>query len=173
MQYFTRTHQLNRSLLIRHCNWHKPYAVGCTPIDKDRQTCKQKGGTLGRLKLVQPVNDVNPSAATTSDTDRMAIDDPNELVGRTFLMVPQDDKQRIWACIIDFIDNHQSDVLKCNDHHKFCISVNEDQYEEVSTYNELMDFIQKNEENEGIIWHFHQIVGHQGPLLHSDPNYKG
>jgi hypothetical protein len=47
-------------------------AVCRTPTDKDRQTCKQKGGTLGRLELVQPVIDVNPSAATTSDTDRMA-----------------------------------------------------------------------------------------------------
>jgi hypothetical protein len=24
-----------------------------------------------------------------------------------------------------------------------------------------------------IVWHFRGIVGHQGPLLHSDPNYKG
>jgi hypothetical protein len=148
-------------------------AVCCTPKDKDRQTCKQKGGTLGQLELVQPVNDVNPSAVTTSDTDQMAIDDPYELVGCTFLMDPQDDKQIIWACIIDFNDNHKSDVLKCDDHYKFCISVNEDQYEEVSTCNELMDFIQKNKENEGIIWHFHQLVGHQGQLLHSDPNYNG
>jgi hypothetical protein len=36
-----------------------------------------------------------------------------------------------------------------------------------------MDFIQKNEENDTIVWHFQHIVGHQGPLLHSDPNYKG
>jgi hypothetical protein len=36
-----------------------------------------------------------------------------------------------------------------------------------------MDFIQKNEENDVIIWHFWQIIGHQGPLLCSDPNCKG
>jgi hypothetical protein len=36
-----------------------------------------------------------------------------------------------------------------------------------------MDFIQKNEENDAIVWCFRGIVGHQGPLLHSDPNYKG
>jgi hypothetical protein len=36
-----------------------------------------------------------------------------------------------------------------------------------------MDFIQKNEEDDAIVWCFQQIVSHQGPLLHSDPNYKG
>jgi hypothetical protein len=37
-----------------------------------------------------------------------------------------------------------------------------------------MHFIQKNEENDAIVWHFWQIVGPQGPLLDSgDPDYKG
>jgi hypothetical protein len=43
---------------------------------------------------------------------------------------------------------------------------------EVITYNELMDFIQKNEENDAIVWHLWQIVGHQEPLFCSDPDYK-
>jgi hypothetical protein len=43
----------------------------------------------------------------------------------------------------------------------------------VITYNELMDFIQKNEENDAIVWHFRQIIWHQGPLLRSDPDYQG
>ena len=40
-------------------------------------------------------------------------------------------------------------------------------------YNELMDFIAKKKENEDIVWRFKHIVGHQGPLIHTDPNYKG
>jgi hypothetical protein len=96
--------------------------------------------------------------------DHLAIVDPYELVGHTFLMDPQDDGQCFHACIVNLVKDH---------HHKFCISINDDQYEEVITYNELMDFIQKNEENDVIIWHFWQIIGHQGPLLCSDPNCKG
>jgi hypothetical protein len=91
-----------------------------------------------------------------------------ELVGRTFLMDPQDDGQRT----VDLVKDHQSKLRKLDHHHKFRISVNDDQYEEVITYNELMDFIQKNEENDAIVWRFWQIVRHQGPLLHSDPDYK-
>jgi hypothetical protein len=105
--------------------------------------------------------------------DHLAIVDPYELMGHTFLMDSQDDGQRFRARIVDLVKDHQSKVHMLDHHHKFCISVNDDQYEEVITYNELMDFIQKNEENDAIIWHFRQIVGDQGPLLCSDPNYKG
>jgi hypothetical protein len=105
--------------------------------------------------------------------DHLAIVDPYKLVGHSFLMDPQDNGQCFLAHIVDLVEDHQSKIRKSDNHHMFCISANDDQYEEVITYNELMDFIQKNEENNAIVWHFWQIVGHQGPLLCSDPNYKG
>jgi hypothetical protein len=40
-------------------------------------------------------------------------------------------------------------------------------------YNELMDFIKKNEENEDIVSKFKCIVQHQGPLICIDPSYCG
>ena len=58
-------------------------------------------------------------------------------------------------------------------HVKFRISVNEDEYEEIITYNELMDFIEKNQENDAIVWRFRCIMGHQGPLLWHDKDYNG
>ena len=36
-----------------------------------------------------------------------------------------------------------------------------------------MDFIQKNEENDDIVWKFHQIIEHQGPLKPGNPQYQG
>jgi hypothetical protein len=78
--------------------------------------------------------------------DHLAIVDPYKLVGRTFLMDPQDDGQHFLARIVDLVEDHQSKVCKSDNHYKFRISVNDNQYEEVITYNELMDFIQKNEE---------------------------
>jgi hypothetical protein len=105
--------------------------------------------------------------------DHLVIVNPYELVGRTFLMDPQDDGQHFRACIVDLVEDHQSKEHKSDNHHKFCISINDNQYEEVITYNELMDFIQKNEENDTIIWCFQWIIGHQRPFLCSDPDYKG
>jgi hypothetical protein len=37
----------------------------------------------------------------------------------------------------------------------------------------LMDFIEKNQENNAIVWWFWHIVGHQGPLLQHDKDYNG
>jgi hypothetical protein len=86
--------------------------------------------------------------------DHLAIVDPYKLVGCTFMMDPQDNGQCLRAHIVDLVKDHQSKVRKLDHHHMFRISVNDDQYEEVITYNELMDFIQKNEENDAIVWHF-------------------
>jgi hypothetical protein len=53
-----------------------------------------------------------------------------------------------------------------------------DDYEEILTYNELMDYIEKdeleNQEEDGSgLWRFKSIVGHEGPLSVTDPRYKG
>ena len=125
------------------------------------------------LEDVNHLPDDDPTARHATDVDCMAIIDPQELLGHTFLMDAQDDGQRHRARIVECIEDHQTGMRRSDDHHKFRISVNDDQHEEVITYNELMDFIQKNEENDSIVWRFRRIVGHQGPLLRSDPDYKG
>jgi hypothetical protein len=99
--------------------------------------------------------------------------DPQELLGCTFLMDTQEDGQRYHACIIECISDHESNVPHSDNHVKFRISVNEDEYEEIITYNELMDFIEKNQENDAIVWQFRRIMGHQGPLLWHDKDYNG
>jgi hypothetical protein len=88
-------------------------------------------------------------------------------------MDPKEDGQHHHACIMEFIQDHEHDLKLSDDHHMFRISINDDKYEEIIKYNELMDFIEKNEENDDIVWRFKHIVGHQGPLICTDPNYKG
>jgi hypothetical protein len=116
-------------------------------------------------------NTVNPERPSTGDNT--VIVDPQELLGRTFLMDTQEDGQRFRAHIVECISDHESNVRHSDDHVKFWISVNEDKYEEIITYNELMDFIEKNQENNAIVWRFGHIVGHQGPLLWHDKDYNG
>jgi hypothetical protein len=108
--------------------------------------------------------------STGADT---VIVDPQELLGHTFLMDTQEDGQRFRAHIVECISDHESNVRRSDDHVKFRISVNEDEYEETITYNELLDFIEKNQENDAIVWRFRRIVGHQGPLLRHDKDYNG
>jgi hypothetical protein len=101
------------------------------------------------LHSMEPT-DENPERPSTGDN--MVIVDPQELLGCTFLMDTQEDGQRFCACIVECISDHESNVRRSDDHVKFRISVNEDKYEQIITYNDLMDFIKKNQENDAIVW---------------------
>ena len=57
-------------------------------------------------------------------------------------------------------------------HLKFKCLMNHNQYEEILSYNEVMDYLEKNASNP-IVWKFKRIVGHQGPLDPSSPDYQG
>jgi hypothetical protein len=103
------------------------------------------------LHSMEPT-DESPECISTGDD--MVIVDPQELLGCTFLMDTQEDGQRFRARIVECISNHESNVCRSDNHVKFQISVNEDEYEEIITYNELMDFIEKNQENNAIVWRF-------------------
>jgi hypothetical protein len=92
------------------------------------------------LRKASPESPEHPS--TGNDT---VIVDPQELLGRTFLMDTQEDGQRFRACIVECISDHGSNVRRSDDHVKFRISVNEDEYEETITYNELLDLLYREE----------------------------
>jgi hypothetical protein len=103
------------------------------------------------LHSMEPADESPERPSTGNDT---VIVDPQELLGRTFLMDTQEDGQRFCAHIVECISDHESNVRRSDDHVKFRISVNEDKYEETITYNELLDFIEKNQENDAIVWQF-------------------
>ena len=89
------------------------------------------------------------------------IDIPN-LLGRSFLLPPENNGERHMAKIID-IDDHGQPLEK-------------DQAEEIMSYNQLMDYIQKGtdaEEDPDSLFKFRDIVAHQGPLESTGPNHKG
>ena len=54
---------------------------------------------------------------------------------------------------------------------KFCGSVNDGEYKEIVAYNDIFDFIERDETQEGI-WKFKAIIWHQGPLSAKDASYK-
>ena len=98
------------------------------------------------------------------------IDIPN-LLGRSFLLPPEDNREHHMDKIID-IDDHGQPLKDI----KFKLKINKDQAEEIMSYNQLMDYIQKGtdaEEDRDSPFKFRDIVAHQGPLESSDPNHKG
>ena len=98
------------------------------------------------------------------------IDIPN-LLGRSFLLPPEDNGERHMAKVVD-IDDHGQTLEDI----KFKLKINKDQAEEIMSYNQLMDYIQKGtdaEEDPDSLFKFRDIVAHQGPLESTDPNHKG
>ena len=98
------------------------------------------------------------------------IDIPN-LLGRSFLLPPEDNGEDHMAKVID-IDDHGQTLEDI----KFKLKINKDQAEEIMSYNQLMDYIQKGtdaEEDPDSLFKFRDIVAHQGPLESTDPNHKG
>ena len=75
------------------------------------------------------------------------IDIPN-LLGRSFLLPPEDNGERHMAKIID-IDDHGQTLEDI----KFKLKINKDQAEEIMSYNQLMDYIQKGTDAEKIQTH--------------------
>ena len=98
------------------------------------------------------------------------IDIPN-LLGRSFLLPPEDNGEHHMAKIID-IDDHGQPLEDI----KFKLKINKDQAEEIISYNQLMDYIQKGtdaEEDPDPLFKFRDIVAHQGPLESTDPDKGG
>ena len=75
------------------------------------------------------------------------------------------------AKIID-IDDHGEPLEDI----KFKLKINKDQAEEIMSYNQPMDYIQKGtdaEEDPDSLFKFRDIVAHKGPLESTDPDHKG
>ena len=103
---------------------------------------------------------------------RMAIINPSDLVGCTFLLPDCDDGQQFHAQIVEAIGNFNDGLNSSTEHVKFHCSINDDQYEELLSYQQLMDYLEKDGQ-EPIYWKFKKIIAHQGPLHQHHPDYNG
>ena len=115
---------------------------------------------------------VNSQSGEDEDNPiHMANIDIHNLLGRSFLLPPEDNGEHNMAKIID-IDDHGQPLEDI----KFKLKINKDQDEEIMSYNQLMDYIQKGtdaEEDPDSLFKFRDIVAHQGPLESTDPDHKG
>ena len=70
------------------------------------------------------------------------------------------------------VEDHETAVEENPTRLKFVCSVNDDQVEEILTYNQLLEYISKDNQSP-IFWKFKHIISHQGPLASSHPDYNG
>ena len=138
------------------------------PVVKSRSDAQDHG------EAKQPGDDGNDSAP---DGGSMPVFDPIDIIGRTFLSEPQEDGQRFRVRIVRALDDHVRELSQQPDRLQFVCSVNDDQFEEIMSYNDILQHLERTQAEDDVdgntVWRFKRISGHQGPLSRNDPDYKG
>ena len=100
--------------------------------------------------------------------------DPDDLIGRTFLLPPQENGERLRAKVtkkvveeIEAADGNRIPNIN------FILDIGEGKIEELITHNQLLDHLEQAEEHENSmdqeLKKFRAIIGHKGPLKATDP----
>ena len=104
--------------------------------------------------------------------------DPDNLIGRTFLLATQENGKRLRAKVtkkvveeIEAADGNRIPNIN------FILNIGEGKVEELITYNQLLDHLEQADEQDNSmdqeLYRFRAIIGHEGPLKATDPNWKG
>ena len=106
----------------------------------------------------------------------MAEYNPDDLIGRTFLLPKNEQGERLRATIKRKVietsklldDQHDNTIDKINFH----LDVGQGRAEAIMSYVQILDHLDQQEQQEDL-YKFRAITGHQGPLSPQDENYKG
>ena len=104
----------------------------------------------------------------------MAEYNPDDLIGRTFLLPKNEQSERLRATIKGKVietsklldDQHDNAIDKINFH----LDVGRGRAEAIMSYGRILDHLDHQEQQDD---KFRAITGHQGPLSPQDENYKG
>ena len=104
--------------------------------------------------------------------------DPSNLIGRTFLLPPEENGERHRAKVIrqvvEIIDQDNGQRVENSN---FILDIGNGKVEELISYNQLLEHLENAQDHDmGMdqeLYRFRAIIGHQGPLLASDLDWKG
>ena len=111
-----------------------------------------------------------------SATKPMAEYNPDDLIGRTFLLPKNEQGERLRATIkrkvietSKLLDNQHGNAI---DKINFHLDVGQGRAKAIMSYVQILDHLDHQEQQEDL-YKFRAITGHQGPLSPQDENYKG
>ena len=104
--------------------------------------------------------------------------DPADLIGRTFLLPPEENGERhrakVTRKVVEIIDQeigHRVENIN------FILDIGNGKVEELISYNHLHEKLETAQDNgmgmDQELFKFRAIIGHQGPLAASDPDLDG
>ena len=113
-----------------------------------------------------------------SGSKRMPTFDPTDLIGRTFLLPPEENGKRhtakITRNVVEIIDQQNGHRVE---NINFILDIGNGKVEELISHNQLLEHLENAQDNDmGMdqeLFKFRSIIGHQGSLAASDPDWKG
>ena len=142
------------------------------------------GSPLGSLEGSSPEQKV-PTVFIRSREERnpsgskpMPTFDPSDLIGRTFLLPPEEKGERhrakVTRQVVEIINQDNGQRIE---NINFILDIGNGKVEELISYNQLLEHLENAQDHDmGMdqeLYRFRAIIGHQGPLLASDPDWKG
>jgi hypothetical protein len=110
------------------------------------RACMSGGESPTHVGPLKDRSSIDKSTLANTPTDEInaepppsPIFNPEDLIGRTFLMDEQEDGQKIRGRIVELIEDHESKVEDNPTRIQFQVSVNEDKAEEIITYNKMLE----------------------------------
>ena len=102
--------------------------------------------------------------------------DPNDLIGRTFLLPPGENRERhsakVTRQVVEIIDQDNGQRAE---NINFILDIGNGKVEELISYNQLLEHLKMPKHDMGMdqeLYRFRAIIGHHGPLLASDPDWN-
>ena len=104
--------------------------------------------------------------------------DPSDLIGRTLLIPPEENGERhrakVTRQVVEIIDQDNGQRIE---NINFILDIGNGKVEELISYNQLLEHLENAQDHDMGMdqehYRFRAIIGHQGPLLASDPDWKG
>ena len=108
-------------------------------------------------------------AADPSHIKPMPEFDPDDLIGRTFLLPPQENAERLRAKVTkNVVEEIEAEDANRIPNINFILDIGEGKVEELITNNQLLDHLEQGEEEDNFmvqeLHRFRAIIGHKGPL---------
>ena len=130
---------------------------------------EQKAPTV----FIRSRDEANPSGSKPMPTF-----DPSDLIGRTFLLPSEENGERhrakVTRKVVEIIDQEDGQRVE---NINFILDIGNGKVEELISYNQLLEHLENAQDHDmGMdqeLFKFRAIIGHQGPLLASDPDWKG
>ena len=160
---------------------HGEEVSASSDISEDKCSC---GSPLGNPKgsspeqkaptvFIRSRDEENPSGSKPMPTF-----DPSDLIGRTFLLPPEENWERhrakVTRQVAEIIDQENGQRIE---NINFMLDIGNGKVEELISYNQLLEHLENAQDHDmGMdqeLYRFRTIIGHQGTLLASDPDWKG